>query len=574
VAEPLGSRFAKLWAASTTSALGSGLATIAAPLFVAAHTKSPLIVSVTTGVAWLPWLLFALPGGVLVDRVDRRRLMITIDWMRVAVMGVLATALLVGWSSIALLDAALFLVSAGEIVFRSASQAMIPAVVPHARLERANGWLVGGTTLTQSMIAGPLGGFMFVLAACVPFYVNAGTYAASAVLVGLVAGTYRAVRPAAAGDDQGRRVRQELAEGFRWLAGQRVLRTMTVLIGLLNLTLTAAAAVLVLLVKERLHLGPVGYGTLFACMAAGALAGSASGDWLIKRVTATWTIRIGLLVEAGLHLVLATSRSAYLVGFMLFAFGVHGALWTIVGSSLRQRLTPPEMMGRVASTSLFIGAGGNCVGAVLGGVIAARFGITAPYWAGFVVAVLVSASTWRVFNRAAVAQAYAEPVPSGTAQPGHGQRSAAGLRCGYTGGVVRPEPGAQAAGSGLRASRADRERVIDLLKAAFVQGRLPRDEFDARIGQVLASRTYAELAVVTADIPAALIEAPPPRLPARTRGRVSMNTAVTAGACVVLVANMAMLGALLIGSSIAVVLVGVFTVVGVILAIGAMIVAP
>jgi MFS family permease len=574
VAEPLGSRFAKLWAASTTSALGSGLATIAAPLFVAAHTKSPLIVSVTTGVAWLPWLLFALPGGVLVDRVDRRRLMITIDWMRVAVMGVLATALLVGWSSIALLDAALFLVSAGEIVFRSASQAMIPAVVPHARLERANGWLVGGTTLTQSMIAGPLGGFLFVLAACVPFYVNAGTYAASAVLVGLVAGTYRAVRPAAAGDDQGRRVRQELAEGFRWLAGQRVLRTMTVLIGLLNLTLTAAAAVLVLLVKERLHLGPVGYGTLFACMAAGALAGSASGDWLIKRVTATWTIRIGLLVEAGLHLVLATSRSAYLVGFMLFAFGVHGALWTIVGSSLRQRLTPPEMMGRVASTSLFIGAGGNCVGAVLGGVIAARFGITAPYWAGFVVAVLVSASTWRVFNRAAVAQAYAEPVPSGTAQPGHGQRSAAGLRCGYTGGVVRPEPGAQAAGSGLRASRADRERVIDLLKAAFVQGRLPRDEFDARIGQVLASRTYAELAVVTADIPAALIEAPPPRLPARTRGRVSMNTAVTAGACVVLVANMAMLGALLIGSSIAVVLVGVFTVVGVILAIGAMIVAP
>ena len=152
-----------------------------------------------------------------------------------------------------------------------------------------------------------------------------------------------------------RRVRQELAEGFRWLAGQRVLRTMTVLIGLLNLTLTAAAAVLVLLARERLHLGPVGYGTLFACMAAGALAGSASGDWLIKRVTATWTIRIGLLVEAGLHLVLATSRSAYLVGFMLFAFGVHGALWTIVGSSLRQRLTPPEMMGRVASTSLFIG---------------------------------------------------------------------------------------------------------------------------------------------------------------------------------------------------------------------------
>jgi len=422
VAEPLGARFAKLWTASTTSALGSGLATIAAPLFVAAHTKNPLIVSATSGAAWLPWLLFALPGGVLVDRVDRRRLMITIDWARVAVMGVLATALLAGWSSIILLDTALFLINTGEIVFRSASQAMIPAVVPRARLERANGWLVGGTLLMQEMIAGPLGGFLFVVAACVPFYVNAGTYAASAVLIGLLAGTYRVARPPGGGDDeQGRdsrgQIRHELAEGFRWLAGQRVLRTMAGLIGLLNLTLTAAIAVLVLLVKERLHLGAVGYGTLFTAMAAGGLLGSVCGDWLIARVTATWTIRIGLLVEAGLHLVLATSRSAYLVGGMLFAFGVHGALWTIVGSSLRQRLTPPEMMGRVSSTVLFIAAGGNCLGAVLGGVVAARFGITAPYWAGFVVAVLVSAGTWRVFNRAAVAQAYADPpLPVAQAQ--------------------------------------------------------------------------------------------------------------------------------------------------------------
>ena len=88
----------------------------------------------------------------------------------------------------------------------------------------------------------------------------------------------------------------------------------------------------------------------------GAVLGSVWGDWLIKRVTATWTIRIGLLIEAGLHLTLATSRSAYVVGTMFFAFGVHAALWTIVGSSLRQRLTPPEMLGRVASTSACVTA--------------------------------------------------------------------------------------------------------------------------------------------------------------------------------------------------------------------------
>ena len=193
-------------------------------------------------------------------------------------------------------------------------------------------------------------------------------------------------------------------------------------------------------------------------------------------------------------------------------------------------------------------------------MIAARFGITAPYWVGFVVAVLVSASTWRVFNRAAVAQAYAAPAWSATPQPGRGQRPAAGLRCGYRWEApVRPEPGAQAASASLRASRADRERVIDLLKAAFVQGRLARDEFDARIGQVLASRTYAELAAATASASATA---------------TATTDIPAAGAGVILVANVGMLAALFIGSPVAVVLVAVFTVIGAILTIAAMIVAP
>jgi MFS family permease len=410
----LGGRFAKLCTASTTSALGSGVATIAAPLYVASRTGSPLIVSGVTGMSWLPWLLFALPGGVLVDRVDRRRLMVLIDWSRVVVMGVLAAAMLAGYGSIALLYGAVFLINTGEVVFRSASQAMIPAVVPRDRLERANGWLVGGSTLMQGMLAGPLAGFLFAVAASIPFFVNAGTYVASAVLIGLVAGRYRSGAGSGAGTDSAERqfgsMWADIAEGFRWLMAQRLLRTMALLIGLLNLTLTAATAVLVLLARERLHLGPVGYGLLFTCMAAGGILGSVIGDRLIRRVTATWTIRIGLLIEAGLHLTLAASRSTYLVGFMLFAFGVHGALWTIVGSSLRQRLTPPEMLGRVGSTTLFLAAGGNCVGALLGGVIAADFGLTAPYWIAFVVAIIVAAGTWRVFDRATVAQAYAEPV--------------------------------------------------------------------------------------------------------------------------------------------------------------------
>ena len=138
---------------------------------------------------------------------------------------------------------------------------------------------------------------------------------------------------------------------------------------------------------------------------------------------------------------------------------------------------------------------------------------------------------------------------------------------------MRPEPGARAA-AGLRASRADRERVIDLLKAAFVQGRLDRDEFGARIGQALASRTHRELAAVTADIPAELIGALPRRPPVRARRRIPFNAAVTGGACMAGLVNAGMVAAVLSGSPVAVVLFAVFTIIGMILAIGAMIVAP
>jgi MFS family permease len=419
----LGGRFARLWTASTLSALGTGLTLVAAPLYVSARTSNPVIVSATTGAAMLPWLLFSLPAGVLVDRADRRRLMVVIDWARTAAMGVLAVAILSGWSSIVLLDLVLFLVNSGETAFQSAAQSLLPAVVPRDRLERANGWLYGGLTFSRFMIAGPLGGFLFIVAASIPFFANAGTYAASAILIGLVGGTYRATRPGASslpdaadpgggdpGGGAGAGVWTEVAEGLRWLLRQRMLRTMAILISLLNVTLAAATAVLVLLAKQRLHVGSVGYGSLFTCMAAGTVLGSAVGDRVIKRFTATWTIRIGLLVEACTHLTLALATSVYVVGAVMAAFGVHAALWTIVGSSLRQRLTPPHMIGRVSSATLFVSAGGNCVGALLGGVVAGAFGITAPYWVGFVVAVIVVATTWHVFDKTTVAAAYGQPA--------------------------------------------------------------------------------------------------------------------------------------------------------------------
>ncbi|HEY6310073.1 MAG TPA: DUF1707 domain-containing protein [Streptosporangiaceae bacterium] len=140
------------------------------------------------------------------------------------------------------------------------------------------------------------------------------------------------------------------------------------------------------------------------------------------------------------------------------------------------------------------------------------------------------------------------------------------------------EPGSHAgaaiAGRGhLRCSTLDREQVVEVLKAAFVQDRLSKDEFEARIGRALAVLTCAELAAVIADIPAGLVGARPARPPARTWGRLSMNQAITTGACVMLAGLFGMVAALLSGSAAAVVVVALLFVVATPLAIWAMIVA-
>ena len=112
-----------------------------------------------------------------------------------------------------------------------------------------------------------------------------------------------------------------------------------------------------------------------------------------------------------------------------------------------------------------------------------------------------------------------------------------------------------------------------MLKAAFVQDRLTKDEFDLRVGQAFTARTYAELATLTADLPAGLIVAERLRKPARARARVSLNTAVTGGACLIIAVHMGVLAALLTGSGVALLLVVVFAIIGTAVALWALIVA-
>jgi hypothetical protein len=224
----LGAEYRKLWAASAVSNLGDGITLVAGPLLAASLTRDPALVAGLTVAQRLPWLLFSLLSGALVDRFDRRRLMAAVDLFRTVVVGVLGVAVVSGWASLPLTYVAFFLLGTAETRFANASIAIMPAVVPKERLERANGRLFAAELSANQFAGPPVGGALFAVAAALPFLVDAGTFAASAALLLALRGRFR-VAPAEG--PAGTTIAAEIAEGLAWLLRHRLLLVLAIMLG-------------------------------------------------------------------------------------------------------------------------------------------------------------------------------------------------------------------------------------------------------------------------------------------------------------------------------------------------------
>jgi MFS family permease len=398
----LGPEFRKLWAASAVSNLGDGVALVAAPLLAAALTRDPALVAGLAFAQRLPWLLFALLSGALVDRLDRRRVMAAVGVSRALLIGALGIAVLLDLATIPLLYAVFFLLSTGETLFDTAAATVLPAVVHREGLPRANARLSGALTVTNQFVGPPLGGSLFAAAAALPFLLGAGGLAAAAALILALRGTFRVARAAGAPPAD---LRAEIAAGVRWLWRHRLLRTLALALALLNLTLVAQVSVMVLFARERLGLGPAGYGILIATYGVGGVLGSLVAGRVIARLGAGRTLRIAICIEAAVPAALALSSSPLLAGAVLALFGCHATVWGALLSSLRQELTPDGLRGRVASAYRFIEDGAAAPGALLGGLLATRLGLTAPFWLGAVAGALLLPLVWPTFSDATVAAA-------------------------------------------------------------------------------------------------------------------------------------------------------------------------
>ncbi|SNY62576.1 MFS transporter [Paractinoplanes atraurantiacus] len=381
--------FWKLWTSSAVTNLGDGITMVAGPLLVASITDSPAAVAGAVFAQQLPWLLFALVSGAWADRLDRRKLVVTVNLMRAVALGGLAVAVGSGAASVPLIYAVFFLLGTGETLADTASSAFVPALVPAERRPVANSLLYANFNVLNQFAAKPLGAWLFVVAAAVPFGVNALTFALAAALVAAI----RSVPPPEKRPPA--RLRTDIAEGVRWLARHRLLRTLALTMAVGNVVFSAAFAVFVLYAEQRLGVSDVGYGVLLVAFAVGGLLGTLVAPTLIRRLGSTALLRAGLLIEVALHATLALTREPVVAAAMIVVFGVHTTIWGVVVTTIRQRDVPSSMFGRIASVYAFLDLGGAAVGSLVGGAVATAYGLVATYWTAAAAMALVAVAAWR-----------------------------------------------------------------------------------------------------------------------------------------------------------------------------------
>lgn len=374
----LGAWYWRLWSAASLSSLADGTLKIALPLLARAHTDAPLLIAGVGFAATLPWLLFSLPAGAIVDRADRRRLLIGANLARAVLLSFAAVAGVAGAGSIPVLYVVAFGAGVAETLYASAAQAIVPRLVERDRLDRANS-LQQIADQAANQFAGPaLGGLLAGLGVGVALGGPALVWALAAGMLVTLPGAFRAsalgVRTTLA---------EDIAAGLRFLAASRVLRSVSLCVAITNFAGAAASAVFVVYAVgagSALGLAPTGFGLLMTASAVGSVAGSA----LITTATARLGHRTLLMINSGSQavqiLVPVLTHDLLAIGAAYALGGVGVALWNIGTVTLRQRLVPEALLGRVISTHRLISWGSLALGSLAGGVVAQTIGLAPLFW--------------------------------------------------------------------------------------------------------------------------------------------------------------------------------------------------
>jgi len=391
----LGLDYRKLWAGNAASNLGDGIGFVAIPLLATALTSDPVLIAGLSMVHSATRLLVVLPIGVLVDRVNRT----TILWAANAGRGLLLATLALmvgnGAGSIAALYGVFALIGVMESAADNSALSVLPAIVETDDLDKANSQISAAQLVADEFAGPPLGGFMFAAAIALPFAAMGALYAAAAVLFLGLPGKVRPERM----PDQAGSIGSDLLVGARWLKGHRLLLGLAVIGALASVAYMMPFSILVLFSKEVLGLDAAGYGVLLSASALGGLVGSIVAAPLRRRVGYAGTVVGSLVLGAVTMTAVSFATVPWVAAICLAAYILHAVVWGVCVNSLRQRLVPDHLRGRVNAVSKLLGLIGLTLGAGLGGVVGAAFGLGASFLAGGSIFALCALVAWPLIRQ-------------------------------------------------------------------------------------------------------------------------------------------------------------------------------
>ena len=379
-ARKLGARYWRLFGAASLSSLADGTLKVALPLLARSYTDAPLAIAGVGFAAMLPWLLFSLPAGAIVDRSDRRTVLLAANLVR-AVILVLATILaVIEVGSIALIYAVAFGAGVAETFYATAAQAIVPQLVDRAQLDRANALQQIADQATNQFAGPALGGLLAGVGVGLALGGPAVVWAAAAAMLVTLTGRFitRREHPVHTAP-----LRSDIAIGLRFLARSVALRSVCVCVAITNFAGAAATAVFVVYAVGHgsvLGLSPGGFGLLMAASAIGSLLGSLvirpATDVLGHRIL----FGINALTQAMQILVPVLTRNVVAIGAAYALSGLGVALWNVGTVTMRQRIVPERLLGRVISTHRLIAWGSLALGALAGGLVAQVAGLVTLFW--------------------------------------------------------------------------------------------------------------------------------------------------------------------------------------------------
>jgi MFS family permease len=385
-------------ASTWTSNIGDGIALSAAPLLIASLASSPLLVAAGVMMQYLPWLLFGLLGGSVADQHDRRRLVMIADGSRAVVVLGLVAFLVTGQVTVWIVLVMAFLYGTAEVFADTAGSTLLPMLVKKTDLGVGNARMQAGFLVGNQLAGPPIGAFLFAAGSFWPFVTQIVCVSLGVVLISRIARTPRTsddlaseAAPSTAADPH------PIREGLRWLRANPPVRTLVLIILVFNVTWAAPWSVLVLYATRHLGLGVVGYGALTTASALGGIVGIVSFGWLERHVKFATLMRICLSLEVLMHLSFAlTTASISIVAYVImFGFGAYAFVWGTISTTVRQRLVPLPLQGRIASVNMVGVFAGLVVGQLLGGLIAQTWGLTSPWWFAFGGSAITLAIVWR-----------------------------------------------------------------------------------------------------------------------------------------------------------------------------------